>query len=128
MIAVGIEASGKRRLLGCEITTSQPEINWKSCPPEGSKGCKLIIADDHAGLKAARRAVLPAMPRQRCQFHLQQNAGQFVTRQEAGRTVAAQMRAIFNAPDRMKAERLGKPGARSIRSLPNGLKRPFPRD
>ncbi len=46
------------------------------------------------------------MPWQRCQFHLQQNAGQFVTRQEAKKTVAAQMRAIFNAPDKREAERL----------------------
>ena len=38
-------------------------------------GVTLIIADDHAGLKAARRAVLPSVPWQRCQFHLQQNAG-----------------------------------------------------
>jgi transposase-like protein len=55
----------------------------------GLHGVKLIVADDHAGLKAARRAVLPSVPWQRCQFHLQQNAGQFVTRQEARKTVAA---------------------------------------
>jgi transposase-like protein len=63
------------------------------------------VADDHAGLKAARRAVLPSVPWQRCQFHLQQNVGQFVTRQEARKTVAAMLR-IFNAPDKMEAERL----------------------
>ena len=37
----------------------------------------------------ARRAVLPAVPWQRCQFHLQQNAAAFLTRQEAQQTVAA---------------------------------------
>jgi putative transposase len=36
---------------------------------------KLIINDDHAGLGAARRAVLRSVPWQRWQFHLQQNAG-----------------------------------------------------
>jgi transposase-like protein len=71
-----------------------------------SHGVKLIVADDHAGLKAARRAVLPSVPWQRCQFHLQQNASQFVTRQEARKTVAAMLRTIFNAPDKMEAERL----------------------
>lgn len=110
LIAVGIDASGRRRVLGCDIATSEAEINWRrfleSLLARGLKGVRLIIADDHAGLKAARRAVLPAVPWQRCQFHLQQNAGQFVTRQEARKTVAAQMRAIFNAPDRMEAERL----------------------
>ncbi|MCX8086030.1 MAG: IS256 family transposase [Rhodocyclaceae bacterium] len=112
LIAVGIEASGKRRVLGCEIATSEAEINWRrfleGLLARGLKGVKLIIADDHAGLKAARRAVLPSVPWQRCQFHLQQNAGAFVTRQEARKTVADKMRAIFNAPDRMEAERLLK--------------------
>ena len=112
LIAVGIEASGKLRVLGCEVATSVAEINWRrlleSLLARGLKGVTLIIADDHAGLKAARRAVLPSVPWQRCQFHLQQNAGALTTRQEARKTVAAQMRAIFNAPDRTEAERLLK--------------------
>jgi transposase-like protein len=112
LIAVGIEASGKRRVLGCEVATSEAEINWRrfleSLLARGLKGVRLIIADDHAGLKAARRAVLPSVPWQRCQFHLQQNASAFVTRQEARKTVAAQLRALFNAPDRAEAERLLK--------------------
>ena len=72
------------------------------------QGAELLT--DHAGLKAARRAVLPVVPWQRCQFHLQQNAGAFVTRQEAKKAVAAQLRAIFNAPDRTEAERSFKLG------------------
>jgi len=72
------------------------------------QGVTLIVADDHAGPKAACRAVLPSVPWQRCQFHLQQNAGHFVTRQEAKKTVAAQLRAIFNAPDLAEAERFLK--------------------
>jgi len=112
LIAVGIEACGKRRVLGCEVATSEAETKKRrfleKLLARGLKGVKLIIADDHAGLKAARRAVLPAVPWQRCQFHLQQNAGQFVTRQEARKSVAAQLRAIFNAPDGTEAERLFK--------------------
>lgn len=66
LIAVGIEASGKRRVLGCEIATSEAKINWrrflKKLLARGLKGVKLIITDDHAGLKAARRAVLSSVP------------------------------------------------------------------
>ncbi|NYW24379.1 IS256 family transposase, partial [Escherichia coli] len=95
-------------LVGSEMCIR--DSNWRrfleSLLARGLKGVKLIISDDHAGLKAARRAVLPSVPWQRCQFHLQQNAGQFVTRQEAKKTVARQLRAIFNAPDRIEAERL----------------------
>lgn len=67
-------------------------------------GGKLIIADDHAGLAASRRAVLASVPWRRCQVHLQQNAGQFVTRPEVRKTVADTMRASFNVPDKTEAE------------------------
>ena len=102
LIAVGVDATGKRRVLGCTVATSEAEINWRrfleSLLARGLHGIKLIIADDHAGLKAARKAVFPSVPWQRCQFHLQQNAGQFVTRQEAKKHVAATLRAILSTP------------------------------
>jgi transposase-like protein len=110
LIAVGVEALDNRRVLGCEIPTSEAEISWRrfleSLLARGLKGVKLIISDDHAGLKAACRAVLPAVLWQRCQLHLQENAGPFITPQEARKTVAAQTRAIFNAPDKREGERL----------------------
>ena len=67
---------------------------------------QLIVSDDHAGLKAARRATLPSVPWQRCQFHLQQNAQAYVTRLDQRKPVALRLRAIFNAPDKAEAERL----------------------
>jgi putative transposase len=42
----------------------------------GMQGVQLVISDAHVGQENARRAVLGGMPWQRCQFHLQQNAGQ----------------------------------------------------
>jgi len=65
---------------------------------------KLVISDDHVGLGAARRAVLGSVPWQRCQFHLQQNAQSYVPRQSMRKEVAADIRAIFNAPDKKGAE------------------------
>jgi transposase-like protein len=82
-----------QRLLGPEISLSTAQVSRAAAKLD-------------EGLKAARRAVLPAVAWQRCQFHLQQNAGQFVTRQEARKTVATTLRTIFNAPDKMEAERL----------------------
>lgn len=46
------------------------------------------------------------MPWQRCQFHLQQNAGAYVPRQAKRKAVAAAIRDIFNAPDLEEATRL----------------------
>ena len=112
LVAVGVTASGHRRVLGVSVALSEAEVHWRafldSLIRRGLKGVNLIISDDHAGLKAARRATLPSVPWQRCQFHLQQNAQSDVTRLELRKPVAQRLRAIFNAPDRAEAQRLLK--------------------
>ena len=50
--------------------------------------------------------LFPSVPWQRCQFHLQQNAGQYVPSVAMRSPAAADIRAIFNAPDQHEAERL----------------------
>ena len=57
-------------------------------------------------LQAARRAVFGGVPWQRCQFHVQQNAGAYVPRQEQRAEVAADIRAIFNALNQLDATTL----------------------
>lgn len=69
---------------------------------------RLVVSDAHVGIKAARQAVLGGVPWQRCQFHLQQNAGKCVPRQEMRAQVAADIRAVFNARDRAEADALLK--------------------
>ena len=71
----------------------------------GLSGVRLLISDNHAGMKAAREARFPGVPWQRCQFHVQQNAGHYVPRIEMRREVAADLRAIFESTDRLEAER-----------------------
>lgn len=50
--------------------------------------------------------MFPAVPWQRCQFHLQQNAQAYVPRQEDRAAIAGEIRAIFNAPNDAEARRL----------------------
>ena len=50
--------------------------------------------------------VLGSVPWQRCQFHLRQNAGAYVPKQAMRMEVAADIRSMFNAPDRKTAEEL----------------------
>ncbi len=112
LVAVGITADGKRRVLGVSVALSEAEVHWRafldSLVRRGLKGVELIVSDDHAGLKAARRATLPSVPWQRCQFHLQQNAQAYVTRLDQRNPVAQRIRSIFNTPDRIEAKRLLK--------------------
>ena len=110
LVAVGITHSGHRRVLGVSVALSEAEVHWRafldSLVRRGLKGVKMIVADAHAELNAARRATLPSVPWQRCQFHLQQNAQSYVTRLDQRKPVAQRIRAIFNAPDKNEAERL----------------------
>ena len=112
LVAVGVTADGKRRVLGVSVALSEAEVHWRafldSLLRRGLSGVKLIVSDDHAGLKAARRATLPSVPWQRCQFHLQQNAQSHITRIDQRESAGRRIRAIFNAPDRAEAERLLK--------------------
>ena len=112
LVAVGVTADGKRRILGVSVALSEAEVHWRafldSLLKRGLCGVKLIVSDDHAGLKAARRATLPSVPWQRCQFHLQQNAQSHITRIDQRESAGRRIRAIFNAPDRAEAERLLK--------------------
>ncbi|MDP2792712.1 MAG: IS256 family transposase [Sulfurisoma sp.] len=112
LVATGITKDGHRRVLGVSVALSEAEVHWRtfldSLIRRGLKGVKLIVSDAHAGLNAARRATLPSVPWQRCQFHLQQNAQAYVTRLDQRKPVAQRIRAIFNAPDRAEAERLMK--------------------
>jgi putative transposase len=108
--AVGVNKQGKREVLGVSVSLSEAEPHWrtflKSLVERGLSGVELIISDAHAGLAHARRAVFGGVPWQRCQFHLQQNAQAYVPKQGMKTQVAADIRAIFNAPSRHEAERL----------------------
>jgi transposase-like protein len=110
LIAMGVETSGQRRILGVSVALGEHEVHWRTFLQQlvarGLSGVELITADAHEGLAAARRAVFGGVPYQRCQFHLQQNAQAYVPRHELKPTVAAEIRAIFNAPTRPEAERL----------------------
>jgi putative transposase len=109
LIAVGITPQGHRSLLGVSVSLSEAEVHWReflrSLQERGLHGVKLIVCDDHTGLKAARQARFAGIPWQRCQFHLQQNAGHYVPRVEMRSEVAADLRAVFDAPDRIEADR-----------------------
>lgn len=110
LIALGVDALGKRQLLGVSVSLSEAEVHWreflKSLLARGLCGVRLLISDDHVGLKAARKAVFGGVAWQRCQCHLQRNASAYVHKVEQKAPLAAAIRAIFNAANRYEAEAL----------------------
>ena len=110
LIAYGISAEGRREVLGVSVSLSEHEIHWRNffegLVARGLHGLEMITSDAHAGLKAARKAVFPSVPWQRCQFHLQQNASAHISKKAKKAEVAKDIRDIFNAPDLNEAQRL----------------------
>jgi transposase-like protein len=110
-------------LLGVSVSLSEAEVHWRAflegLRKRGLEVTKLITSDDHAGLRAARRAVFPNLLWQRCQFHLQQNASHYVPNVALRPQVARDLRSVFNTSDRGEAdERLAKLVAKYRRPAP----------
>jgi putative transposase len=109
LIAHGIRRDdGKRIILGVSCALSEAEVHWRrflsGLKDRGIGIPDLVTSDAHGGLKAALKAALNGTPWQRCQFHLQQNAQEYVTKQHLKGKVAADIRVIFNADNRAHAE------------------------
>ena len=66
IVAVAVNGDGKREVLGIAIGPSEAEAFWtdflRSLADRGLRGVKLVIADDHKGLRAAARRVFGADP------------------------------------------------------------------
>ncbi len=110
LIAYGVDEEGSRSILGVSVSLSEHEVHWReffnSLVKRGLHGIELIVSDAHAGLKAARKAVFPSVPWQRCQFHLQQNAQSYVSKKSMRKQVGSDIRAILQAPNDAEAKRL----------------------
>jgi transposase-like protein len=134
LIATAVDPTGHRQVLGVSVALSEQEVHWRtflqSLVARGLRGLQLIISDDHAGLQAARQAVFGAVPWQRCQFHLQHNARAYVPRKELQAEVAADIRMIFNAPNRTTANeyltRTVQKYAKNATKLADWLERSIP--
>jgi transposase-like protein len=109
LTAIGIGPDGKRSVLGCSVQLSEAEPHWrsflKSLIDRGMRGVKLVVSDDHGGLKAARQAVLTGVPWQRCQFHLMRNAMAHAPKVAMRPEIAGDVRRVFDADEPAEAER-----------------------
>jgi putative transposase len=109
LIAIGINAEGKRSVLGVSAKLSEAEVHWRdflgTLQERGLHGVEFIVSDQHGGLRAALQARFPSVPWQRCQFHFQQNAMAYVPKVHLREEVARDLRAIFNSTDLPEAQR-----------------------
>jgi transposase-like protein len=97
ILAVGVNADGRREVLGIATGASEAEPFWtaflRSLADRGLRGVKLVIADDHKGLRAAATRVFHASL-QRCRVHWMRNAMAHIAPKQRP-AVVAMLKTIF---------------------------------
>jgi hypothetical protein len=73
VIAIGVNDSGQREVLGLDVGPSEDGAFWhaflRGLVSRGLSGVKLVTSDVHEGLKGAIAAVLQGASWQRCRTH-----------------------------------------------------------
>ncbi len=105
IVAVGVNAEGRREVLGLGVGISEAEPFWseflRSLTRRGLRGVKLVITDAHEGLKAAISKILGATW-QRCRVHFMRNALAHVGKAHQA-MVASYIRTAFAQADETAA-------------------------
>lgn len=99
LIAYGVNMDGKREIIGVSTELSEAEVHWRNfftkLQERGLRGVRLLISDDHVGLGNALKATFPGVPWQRCQFHMMQNAQNYVPKKSMREEIVEAVRSVF---------------------------------
>ncbi len=102
VVATGVSMDGNREVLGCAVGHSEDGAFWteflRSLRARGLKGVRLVISDQHLGLKKAIEAVMVGSAWQRCRVHFMRNVLARVKRTNTHMVIAA-IQTIFAQPD-----------------------------
>ena len=123
VIAVGVNQSGEREVLGFDVGMSEDGAFWEEflrrLVARGLKGVKLVISDAHEGLKAAVKKILAGSAWQRCRVHFMRNVLSQVPKSYQG-MVSSISRTIFAQNDQASARE-------QLRHVVDELKNRFPK-
>lgn len=102
VVATGVSMDGHREVLGCAVGDSEDGAFWtaflRSLRARGLSGVRLVVSDQHLGLKAAVEAVMVGSAWQRCRVHFMRNVLARVKRGSTHMVIAA-IQTIFAQPD-----------------------------
>jgi len=99
LVALGVDWEGRRQILAVELANRESRSSWTDflvgLKARGLHGVEYIVADDHAGLRAAVREVLPDAWFQRCYVHFLRSALDHLAR-EADDDCLQELRWIYD--------------------------------
>jgi transposase-like protein len=83
-VLVAVDEDGRRQIVAVELANRESRSSWRDflsgLKARGLAGVEFVVSDNHAGLKAAIREVLPEAAWQRCYVHFLRNALDYVPR------------------------------------------------
>jgi transposase-like protein len=101
MVATGVNADGRREVLGVQTATSETGPAWNTffadLTARGLTGVQLVTSDAHSGLKDAIAANLPGAAWQRCRTHYAANL-MSTTPRAMWPAVKAMLHSVYDQP------------------------------
>jgi transposase-like protein len=111
LVCVGVEEEGFREVLAVEVAGSEKGVSYASLLrgliDRGLSGVRLVVSDDHEGIKAAVAGELPGAQWQRCAVHFERNVLSHVPSSSMAE-VAQDLKAIFKVRRQKTAEALAE--------------------
>ena len=108
-VAIGINNTGHKEVLGFEVYDSEKVNTWKdffeSLKSRGLRGVDIVISDAHTGLVEAIKECFAGSSWQRCQAHFTRNIIDKCP-QKYSTGLASELRDMFNATTIEEARRL----------------------
>src|ERR1700680_1016575 len=108
LIAIGIDWDGRRQVLAVELANRESRSSWRDfllgLKARGLHGVEFVVADDHAGLRAALREALTEAAYQRCYVHFLRNALDYVPRR-VDDDCLQELRWLYDRRDLIEARR-----------------------
>ena len=101
LVAIGIDPSGRREVLGFDIGDSESKAAWMDLFSElkqrGLTNVDMFVSDAHCGLKDAITTQFQGSLWQRCQFHFSNDCTSILALKDR-KEVANRLKDLFNAP------------------------------
>jgi putative transposase len=111
LACVGVDEEGFREVLAVEVAATEKGAAYASLLrgliDRGLSGVRLVVSDDHEGIKAAVASELPGTEWQRCAVHFERNVLSHVPSTSMAE-VAEDLKAIFKVRRKKTAEALAE--------------------